>query len=54
MAVLIKPGDVFGRLTVKELAVGGNANQRKWLCVCECGKCRKALAEYADFGKQEE
>ncbi len=40
MAVLIKPGDVFGRLTVKELAVGGNANQRKWLCVCECGNTK--------------
>ena len=37
MSVLIKPGYKIGRLTVRELAVDGNANKRKWLCDCECG-----------------
>ena len=35
--VYIKPGYKIGRLTVRELAVDGNANQRRWLCYCDCG-----------------
>ena len=35
--VYIKPGYKIGRLTVRELAVDGNANQRRLLCYCECG-----------------
>ena len=37
MSVLIKPGYKVGLLTVRALAVDGNANQRRWLCDCECG-----------------
>lgn len=37
MSVLIAPGYKVGRLTVRELVVDGNANQRRWLCDCECG-----------------
>lgn len=35
--IYIAPGYRVGRLTVRELVVGGNANQRRWLCDCECG-----------------
>lgn len=37
MSVLIAPGYKVGRLTVRELVVEGNANQRRWLCDCDCG-----------------
>ena len=30
--VYIEPGYKVGRLTVRELVVDGNANQRRWLC----------------------
>lgn len=35
----IKPGDVFGRLTVVERGTtpAGNGRAAFWLCVCECG-----------------
>lgn len=35
--IYIEPGVKVGRLTVRELVVDGNANQRRWLCDCECG-----------------
>lgn len=34
---VLKEGMKFGKLTVRELVVNGNANQRKYLCDCECG-----------------
>lgn len=37
MGVYIEPGYKVGRLTVRKLVVDGNANQRRWLCDCECG-----------------
>lgn len=36
MSVIVK-GTKFGRLTVRELVVGGDANHRKYLCDCDCG-----------------
>lgn len=30
-------GTKFGRLTVRELVVDGDANHRKYLCDCDCG-----------------
>lgn len=35
MSVVV--GQKYGKLTVKKLAVSGNANQRRWLCNCDCG-----------------
>lgn len=35
--IYIRSGDKFGKLTVRELVVDGNANRRRWLCDCECG-----------------
>lgn len=34
---VLKEGMKFGKLTVRELVVNGNTNQRKYLCDCECG-----------------
>jgi len=36
MSVIVK-GTKFGRLTVRELVVDGDANHRKYLCDCDCG-----------------
>lgn len=35
--MIVSPGEKYGKLTVVELAIDGNANKRKWLCKCECG-----------------
>lgn len=35
MSVVV--GQKYGKLTVEALVVHGNANQRKWLCKCDCG-----------------
>ena len=37
MGIYVEPGYKVGLLTVRVLAVDGNANQRRWLCDCECG-----------------
>lgn len=34
---VLKEGMKFGKLTVRELVINGNTNQRKYLCDCECG-----------------
>lgn len=34
---VLKEGMKFGKLTVRKIVVNGNANQRKYLCDCECG-----------------
>lgn len=34
---VISPGTRVGRLTVIEMVTGGNANTRKYRCVCDCG-----------------
>lgn len=34
---MIALGEKFGKLTVVKLAVAGNANHRKYLCLCQCG-----------------
>lgn len=34
---VLKEGMKFGKLTVREIVVNGNTNQRKYLCDCECG-----------------
>lgn len=36
MSIIMK-GTKFGRLTVRELIVDGDANHRKYLCDCDCG-----------------
>ena len=34
---MIAPGEKFGKLTVVKLVVAGDANHRKYLCLCQCG-----------------
>jgi hypothetical protein len=37
----IKPGDVFGRLTVLERLAASIHGDSRYLCRCECGKQRE-------------
>lgn len=44
-------GEKYHKLTVKALVVDGNANQRKYLCICDCGNEKVAGESNIKRGK---